>query len=99
GGPGAGPEQRGSIMKEAQVADFGSWKSPIMSELIASKMVRLMDPLMVKGDTWWLEMRPEEQGRYVVVRRSAGGEALEVIPAPFSARSRVHEYGGRPFVP
>jgi dipeptidyl aminopeptidase/acylaminoacyl peptidase len=39
-------------------------------------------------------MRPEEEGRYVIVRRCADGTVNDVMPAPYSARTRVHEYGG-----
>ena len=44
-------------------------------------------------DVYWLEARPQEGGRHVVVRW-AGGRAVDLLPAPFNARTRVHEYGG-----
>ena len=42
---------------------------------------------------WWAESRPAEGGRVALVRDGA-----DVLPAPWNARNRVHEYGGRPFV-
>ncbi|CAN5690024.1 S9 family peptidase [soil metagenome] len=45
-------------------------------------------------DVWWAEARPSEGGRVALVRRSADGAMTEVLAAPWSARSRVHEYGG-----
>ena len=45
------------------------------------------------------ELRPEEGGRQVILRAAAkGGQVEELLPAPFSARSRVHEYGGGEFL-
>ena len=48
-------------------------------------------------DIYWLESRPQEGGRSVIVRRRPDGTVADVIPSPFNARSRVHEYGGAPF--
>ncbi|MCC6746687.1 MAG: S9 family peptidase [Deltaproteobacteria bacterium] len=50
------------------------------------------------GSLWWLESRPSEGGRGVVVRRDPGGRTEDALPPPHSARSRVHEYGGRPYL-
>ncbi|MDH3661021.1 MAG: S9 family peptidase [Alphaproteobacteria bacterium] len=47
---------------------------------------------------YWLESRPEEAGRSVVVRAGADGAAIDdLTPAPFNVRTRVHEYGGGAF--
>src|SRR5205807_1756649 len=48
-------------------------------------------------DVYWTEMRPAEGGRYVVVRRTRDGRAEDLPPAPFNARTLVHEYGGGAF--
>src|SRR2546426_252905 len=48
-------------------------------------------------DTYWIEMRPAEGGRCVIVQQSANGQRAEINPPPFSARTRVHEYGGGAF--
>jgi dipeptidyl aminopeptidase/acylaminoacyl peptidase len=45
-------------------------------------------------DVWWSELRPEEAGRVVLVRSRADGTTEDVLPAPWSARTRAHEYGG-----
>jgi dipeptidyl aminopeptidase/acylaminoacyl peptidase len=56
--------------------------------------VRLSE-VRADGDaTTWLEMRPEEGGRLVVVRAEPGEPPADVTPSGFSARTRVHEYGG-----
>jgi dipeptidyl aminopeptidase/acylaminoacyl peptidase len=55
---------------------------------------------VVAGDAiWWEESRPEENGRTTVMRRDADGTVTELLPAPWSARTRVHEYGGRSYLP
>ncbi|HEX2046674.1 MAG TPA: prolyl oligopeptidase family serine peptidase [Acidimicrobiales bacterium] len=46
------------------------------------------------GALFWTEGRPAEAGRVVVVRWEPGREPVDVLPAPFSARTTVHEYGG-----
>src|SRR3954470_15277568 len=75
-------------------APFGSWRSPISSQMLVQGAVRFGD-VATDGDTvYWVEGRPEEQGRYVIVRRTGDGKIEDVLPPPFSARSTVHEYGG-----
>ncbi len=72
-----------------QVAPFGSWTSPVTPELIVSAAVGLGD-VWVDGDaSWWSELRPAEGGRVVIVR-----DGVDLLAAPWSARTRVHEYGG-----
>ncbi len=78
----------------AQTAAYGFWKSPITSDRVVEKSVRLGSPAIDGDDVCWLEQRPEEGGRSVIVRRSADGSTVEMNPAPLNARTRVHEYGG-----
>ena len=85
-------------MPEPHVAPYGSWKSPITSGLIVSATIGLGQIALEGEDTYWIEMRPVEGGRYVVVRRTPGGQTADVTPAGFSVRTRVHEYGGGAFV-
>jgi dipeptidyl aminopeptidase/acylaminoacyl peptidase len=81
-------------MSEARVAPYGSWKSPITSDLIVAETIGL-DQIALDGeDVYWTEMRPTERGRYVVARRSPDGQTTDVTPPPFNARTQVHEYGG-----
>jgi dienelactone hydrolase len=77
------------------IARYGSWKSPITSELIVAQSIALSETRL-DGDTcYWLEGRPQEQGRFVIVSSDAAGTATtDLTPKPFSARTRVHEYGG-----
>jgi dipeptidyl aminopeptidase/acylaminoacyl peptidase len=77
-----------------KTAPYGSWKSPITSDLIVSQSIGLSEARFDGDTVYWLEARPQEQGRNVVVRAGADGTAADVVPPPFSARTRVHEYGG-----
>lgn len=81
-------------MTNKQIAPYGSWKSPITSDLIVAETISLGQPLLDGDDIYWLEVRPQEQGRFVIVKRTPDGANADVNPPPFSARTRVHEYGG-----
>lgn len=81
----------------ATVAPYGSWKSPITADLIARGAVRLMQIVLDGEDVYWLESRPAEGGRYVIVKRTPDGKISDITPAPFYARTTVHEYGGGDF--
>jgi dipeptidyl aminopeptidase/acylaminoacyl peptidase len=77
-----------------KIAPYGSWKSPLTSDLIVAQSVALSEVRLDGSDIYWLEGRPQERGRYVVVRSSEDGRHTDVTPVPFNARTRVHEYGG-----
>lgn len=76
------------------VAPYGSWRSPITSDLIAASVVALGEPRVDGDDVYWLEGRAMEGGRQVVVRRTGDGRVADVTPPGFNTRTRVHEYGG-----
>ena len=85
-------------MTECRVAPYGTWKSPVTSDLIVSEVVRLSEPVIDGDEVYWAELRPSEGGRIVLVRRSGNGETGDVTPTGFNARTRVHEYGGGQFL-
>ncbi len=85
-------------MSGPTTARFGSWKSPITADLIVSGSVGLSQPTIEGGAIYWVEMRPSEGGRNVIVRHEPFGETADVNPPPFNARTRVHEYGGGDYV-
>ena len=85
-------------MKEKLVSPYGSWQSPITSDLIVREAVGLYQPRIDGGETYWIEMRPSEGGRNVVVRRDLAGATRDVTPPPFNVRTRAHEYGGGDYV-
>ncbi len=84
-------------MTKQQIAPYGSWKSPITSELIVAGSIGLGSVVLDGDDVYWIEGRPAEAGRNVIVQRTPDGQITEVTPAPFNSRTRVHEYGGGAF--
>jgi dipeptidyl aminopeptidase/acylaminoacyl peptidase len=78
----------------ARIAPFGSWRSPVGAELVASATTGPRETWVEDGAAWWLERRPAEGGRSVLVRAEPGGEPADVTPPGFDVRSLVHEYGG-----
>jgi dipeptidyl aminopeptidase/acylaminoacyl peptidase len=81
-------------MTQVQTAPYGTWKSPITSDLIVKESIGLGQVKMDGDDIYWIEMRPSEGGRQVIVRRASDGRIADVNPPGFNARTRVHEYGG-----
>jgi len=81
-------------MSELRTAPYGSWASPIAAQTLVAGAVGLGDIALDGDDIYWSESRPQEGGRVVVVRRGADGATADVTPPLFSARTRVHEYGG-----
>jgi len=81
-------------MTERETQPYGAWRSPITSELIVAETLGLGDIRVDGGDIYWIEGRPGEGGRNVLVRRDPGGSVDDITPLPFSVRTRVHEYGG-----
>lgn len=81
-------------MSRPNVTPYGSWKSPITAELLVSDSVGLAEIQLHGNDVYWIERRPNEGGRCAIVRRDSRGTIHDMTPAPFSARTRVHEMGG-----
>lgn len=77
---------------------YGSWPSPISAADVARARLRLSFPSVVGDDVWWQETRPEEGGRATVIHLK-DGHRTELLQAPWDARTRVHEYGGRSYLP
>ena len=84
-------------MTPAQSSPFGSWISPITSDLIISESIGLGQIVLDSGSIYWVEVRPSEGGRHVIRRRSPAGGAEDITQEPYSVRTRVHEYGGGAF--
>ena len=77
-----------------QVTPYGSWKSPITSDLMVSETIGLGQIAIDGEDVYWIEGRPAEAGRTVIVRRTPDGQTIDIAPPPFNVRTRVNEYGG-----
>lgn len=77
---------------------FGAWDSPWKAELISSAVIKVTQPALDSGNLYWIEGRPSEGGRSVIVCRLSDGTVFDVTPAGFNVRSRVHEYGGGAYI-
>ncbi|MDH3603537.1 MAG: S9 family peptidase, partial [Candidatus Tectomicrobia bacterium] len=82
-------------MAEPQAAPYGSWKSPITTDLIVAETIGLGRIILDGGDTYWAEARPSEEGRNIIVKRTPNGETFDVTTSQFSVNTTVHEYGAR----
>ena len=72
---------------------YGRWPSAITAEMITRDSLGLGEVQVVGNDIYYIERRPQEKGRCVIVRHS-DGQQTDILPHDYSARSRVHEYGG-----
>ncbi len=79
------------------IAPGGSWASPITFESLVEGAVGASDLRVSDGVLYWLESRPADGGRLVVMADDGTG-AKQLTQAPFNVRTRVHEYGGAPYV-
>jgi dipeptidyl aminopeptidase/acylaminoacyl peptidase len=91
-------------MAEATLADdsglikpYGAWPSPVSAAILAEGAIGMSDLRVADGKLYWLESRPAEGGRLVVMTGDAQGGARQLTPERFNARTRVHEYGGASF--
>ena len=79
-------------------SQFGSWSSPISSDLIVNETVSLGQLSLDGEDIYWIEGRPSDGGRQVLVKRTPDGNTRDITPSPYSCRSLVHEYGGSAYL-
>jgi dipeptidyl aminopeptidase/acylaminoacyl peptidase len=84
-------------LTEKTVAPYGTWESPITAELVARAGMSLSGAWLEDGVAWFLEGRPSEGGRVVLVQARPGEEPIDVTPAGFNVRTMAHEYGGGAF--
>jgi dipeptidyl aminopeptidase/acylaminoacyl peptidase len=85
-------------LTEPTVAPYGAWESPFAISMLTVGVVALGEIRAAAGVRWWLEGRPDEKGRQVLVRRDPDGTETRLSPEGFNVRTRVHEYGGAPYV-
>jgi dipeptidyl aminopeptidase/acylaminoacyl peptidase len=85
-------------LSEPVIAPYGTWRSTLSAEMLVASAIGLGFTWLEEGSAYWLESRPAEGGRSVVVRLDRGGEPADVTPEGFNARTKVHEYGGGAFL-
>ncbi|GBR67794.1 S9 family peptidase [Gluconobacter kanchanaburiensis] len=72
----------------------GNWPSWVTPELVAGRTLSFSELRTAGNWTFWLESRPDEQGRSVITGRNPDGKIHDLIPPGYSVGTRVHEYGG-----
>ncbi|HET6845269.1 MAG TPA: hypothetical protein VFH29_00460, partial [Anaerolineales bacterium] len=80
-----------------RIAPYGSWHSPITAKIAAQAAISFSDLHWDNDDLYWLEYRPSDGGRGVLICQRETGARAELTPPGFSVRSTVHEYGGGAF--
>ena len=83
-----------SKAKAVKTAPYGRWESPIEASTLTANAVRLDAPQLCNDVAYWLESRPDEGGRNVLMRQQLGREPRELLDASTSVRTRANEYGG-----
>src|SRR5260370_10669443 len=77
-----------------RTSPYGSWRPPVTADAIVAGVIGLGQIQLDGDDIYWVEQRPAEAGRNVVVRRRTDGSITDITPPEYNARNRVHEYGG-----
>src|SRR6266550_3273381 len=97
-GGGQGGGRRLIPMARPQIRPYGSWRSPVTADAIVAGVIGLSQIQLDGDDIYWVEGRPAEAGRNVIVRRRPDGSTTDITPRDYNARTRVHEYGGGAYV-
>jgi dipeptidyl aminopeptidase/acylaminoacyl peptidase len=85
-------------MPDRTVAPYGAWRSPIRIDDVVGDAILLGEPWIDGDDIFWLEGRPSEAGRRVLVRAAVDGSTTDLTPPPLNVRTRAHEYGGGSYI-
>lgn len=80
------------------IAPYGHWQSPISAKMLTQNTLRLSEPHIVGEDYYWLESRPEEMGRSVLVRQCPGKPPQDLLAQDVSVITHAHEYGGASYI-
>ncbi|HUL24189.1 MAG TPA: prolyl oligopeptidase family serine peptidase [Streptosporangiaceae bacterium] len=78
---------------------YGTWPSPITAADVAGRRRLVSYPRGIGKDVWWQERLPGEGGRVTVMHLGADAKQRSLLPQPWDARTRVHEYGGLSYLP
>lgn len=70
------------------------WQPAVTPEQVFADYIGLGKVWAAGEKLYWLEIRPAEGGRTVLVQRDGQGHIQDITPEEYYIRSRVHEYGG-----
>jgi len=77
---------------------YGSWVSPITAEALAGAQIAFVNLRNFDGHLYWTENVPADGGAIGLFRMSDSAAATRVVPDGANVRTRVHEYGGAPYI-
>src|SRR5260221_9635793 len=80
-------------------APYGTWESPITAADVARQAVPLAFAAVVGDEVWWQEGRPDEDGRTTIMAAGGALAPRSLVPKHYYVRTRVHEYGGKSYLP
>lgn len=88
-----------SMTVKRSISPFGRWESPISVDLLTGSSTTISDfQAHGKNDLYYIESRPFEEGRSVIVKMDGEGNKSDVVPRSANVRTKVHEYGGGEFI-
>jgi dipeptidyl aminopeptidase/acylaminoacyl peptidase len=79
-------------------APYGGWSSPITAESLTANKTDLSELRAVDGRLFWTESDPSQGGRLTLMTEDGRGGVRALTPASMNVRTRVHEYGGAPYI-
>jgi dipeptidyl aminopeptidase/acylaminoacyl peptidase len=79
------------------IAPYGSWASPLSAEALAAGGISFADLRSANERLYWLENVPARGGEVALFSFDAG-KVAQVTPDGANVRTRVHEFGGAPFI-
>jgi dipeptidyl aminopeptidase/acylaminoacyl peptidase len=80
------------------IKPYGAWNSAVTAEALAKAQAGFNNLRAAAGQLYWTENVPSAEGAHWLFRLSSGGALTALVPATANVRTRVHEYGGAPFV-
>ena len=83
--------------EQIQARPYGTWSSSITSKMLVEDAIHFGQLRTEGGCVYWVESRPAEAGRCVLVRRGLDARCADVTPPEYNVRTRAHEYGGGDF--
>ncbi|MFX0062150.1 MAG: prolyl oligopeptidase family serine peptidase [Candidatus Hermodarchaeota archaeon] len=86
------------MMKTKQKLPYNQWKPVITPEEVFSDLISLGEIKIVDKNIYWLELRPAEQGRVILVKCDESGKVSDITSKDYWIRTRVHEYGGGAYI-
>jgi dipeptidyl aminopeptidase/acylaminoacyl peptidase len=82
-------------MPNREKKPYGSWKSPIQAEDVTKAAVGFTQIATDGDDIYWVESRPNEANRHIVVKYNLNTKSKEdITPHGFNARTLIYSYGG-----